>query len=57
MAAEWCDNPEPHGEHYAKMAPGYDDLAPVCFGRAVVVHPPEHGVNQDDGDHHPTDSP
>jgi len=32
MSAEWCNNVEPHAEHYEPMPPGYTDEARVCFG-------------------------
>ena len=42
MSAPWCQNPEPHGEHYEPMPVGYADMASVCFGRpdALAVEAP-----------------
>jgi len=45
MSAEWCNNTEPHGEHYEPMPPGYSDEARVCFGITVCSRcgEPLHG--------------
>ena len=45
MSAPWCQDPEPHGEHYEPMPVGYADMASVCFGRPSVC-PYCHGTGE-----------